>query len=365
MKIMYDYQILWLQKYGGISRYFYEIVHRISEKHKDVIIEVPVLSAKNQYFKDLFSYVELKVSVVERIINEIWTVLKIIFSRLKKEPYEIIHLTFYLPLIWDKFIDRSQTKVVVTVYDMIHEKYMEEDKRLIRNKKKWMEKADGIITISEYTKQDILKIYPQLYEKEIKVIYLGNSLELKPVRVEVPERYVLFIGNREGYKNFLLLIKAFSQMTDYSISLLCVGGGEFSEEETEKIRQLNLEKRVTNLDVNDAQLAYLYQNAICMVFPSVYEGFGIPILEAFYWRCPVLLSDCSCFPEVAGDAAIYFRGNSVDDLYDKLSCIIENIQIREDLIKKGDLQLRNYSWMKTADETYNFYNKLLMKKKEV
>lgn len=364
MKIMYDYQILWLQEYGGISRYFHEIIHGIRADYQNVEVEIPVLAASNQYFKGEIFYKKWKFKTIERAVDEIWTVLKIIHSHITGNPYDIIHLTFYLPLIWDKFVKRKQSKIVITVYDMIHEKYICEDKRLIRNKKKLMEKADGIITISERTKKDMLEIYPQLNDKKIRVIYLGNSMGINPKVVSTPPKYVLFVGNREGYKNFSVLLEAFSRISenDNSISLVCAGGGQFSEKEKVQIQKYKLEKKIIQMTVDDAELAYLYKEAFCMVFPSLYEGFGIPILEAFYWKCPVILSDCSCFPEIAEDAGLYFKGNSSDDLYGTMLRMIENESLRNNLKEKGTLQLKKYTWEKTVTETYNFYKELLESK---
>lgn len=360
MRIMYDYQILWLQKYGGISRYFYEIIRGMRSRHSDIVqIDVPTAGTENYYFSKEIPYRRWKKKWVERIADEICTVYKILSARITGKPYDIVHISYYLPLLWDRFLGKK-SRLVVTVYDMTHEKYMKEDQRLIRNKLRLMERADGIIAISQKTKDDILEIYPHLRKKAIRVIYLGNSLTVYPEFVTVPDKYILYVGNRGGYKNFGVLAEAFVKLcrTEKEICLICAGGGNFTDEEEAFWGRHNVRGRIWQITVRDTQLAYLYQHAECLVFPSRYEGFGIPITEAFYWRCPVVLSRSSCFPEIAGDAALYFDENNSADLCEELRRFIEDEKLREKLAEKGEERSKKYSWEKCVDETYMFYKDL-------
>lgn len=361
MKIMYDYQILWLQQYGGISRYFYELILELKKYPKSAQIEIPVIAAQNFYFKKLLRYQDWANKRAERIVNEFWTAYKIITSYFKKKPYEIIHLTFYLPLIFNWFINDKKTKVIVTVYDMIHEKFMPVDKRLIRNKRKWIERADGIIAISECTKRDLLQYYPNIDPRKIEVIYLGGNNDISPRQLTLPDRYLLFVGNRAGYKNFTVFLQPRIRqiLQDNGWKLLCVGGGSFTKKEQQAISSAGMSDYVKQLTASDEELACLYANAECMVFPSLYEGFGIPVLEAFRWGCPAVLSDIQCFREIAGNAALYFEADSSQSLAGCLQRILCEGGERDVLAALGKERLKNYSWEKTADETFRFYQKIL------
>lgn len=362
MKIMYDYEILWLQKYGGISRYFYELSGEIRRKNPNAMVEIPVIAAENKIFSNSIKYKEWNIKFFERIVNEIYSIWKVMIRNIMGRPYEIVHPTFYLPLVWNRLINRKRTKLVLTVFDMTHEKYMQYDRRLIQNKRKLMEKADGIIAISENTKHDILILYPYLEKKKIRVIYLANGMQrIIPRKIVTPKRYILYVGNRNNYKNFETLLKAFTELKekDKDIKLLCAGGETFTDEEIRKMRTHNIKNEVIYMPVNDEELAYLYKNAVCFVFPSLYEGFGIPILEAFYWKCPVVLSRCSCFPEIAQDAAIYFEGDDASDLACKIRIVAYDDKLRNNMKKRGTKRLETFSWERTAAETYAFYKELL------
>lgn len=361
MKIMYDYQILWLQQYGGISKYFYELILELKKCSGFPLIEIPVIAAQNSYFRKLLQYKEWPDKRWERIVNEFWTAYKIITSYLKNKPYEIIHLTFYLPLIFNWFINEKKTKVIVTVYDMIHEKYMPNEKRLIRNKRKWVERADGIIAISECTKQDLLQYCPSVNEGKIEVIYLGCNSDILPAPLILPDKYILFVGNRAGYKNFAIFLQpAIRQVfRDYGLKLLCAGGSVFSKEEQLSINEAGMDDYVKQMTVSDEALAYMYTKAECLVFPSQYEGFGIPVLEAFSWGCPAVLSDIQCFREIAGNAALYFNADSSASLASCLEQVLLENDKRQLLVELGKERLTHYSWKKTADETFRFYQKIL------
>lgn len=361
MKIMYDYQILWLQQYGGISRYFCELIHELVKYPMSAQIEIPVIAAQNSYFRELLGYKEWTNKRWERIANEICTVYKIITSYMKKKPYEIIHLTFYLPLIFTWFINYRKTKVVVTVYDMIHEKYMPDEKRLIRNKRKWIERADGIIAISECTKQDLLQYYPCVKEEKIEVIYLGSNSNIRLAQLTLPNKYILFVGNRAGYKNFEIFLQPEIRqvLKNNGLTLLCVGGGGFTSEEQLAINKAGMDNCVKQLTASDEELAYMYTKAECLVFPSQYEGFGIPVLEAFSWECPAVLSDTQCFREIAGNAALYFDAGSGASLALCLEQLLLDKDKKQSLAELGKDRLMHFSWKKTSEKTLQFYQKIL------
>ncbi|WP_243669147.1 glycosyltransferase family 4 protein [Methanoculleus chikugoensis] len=177
-------------------------------------------------------------------------------------------------------------------------------------KKKLIEQAEAIIAISESTKSDIIK-YTNAEPDRISVVYLGNPFEylVQSHRVKnnfehpaLEEPYILFVGNRNGYKNFIFFIKSVARLLkkDENLRVYCAGGGPFMRPELEILNELNILSKVRFINTNDLIMKHLYENAQAFIFPSLYEGFGLPILEAFSCGCPALLSNSSSFPRSGG-----------------------------------------------------------------
>jgi len=178
--------------------------------------------------------------------------------------------------------------------------------------------------------------------------YQNNSSEVKD--------YILFVGHRDSYKNFNRFLEAVSPLLlKYDLKLLCTGP-IFNNVELEFINNLNINDKVIHIFVAEDKLKDLYSNALFFVYPSLYEGFGIPILEAFSSGCPVLLSNASCFPEIAGDAAIYFDPYSLEDMQQKIRDLLLSSSRQDEYRKKGYDKIKQFSWKKTAIETYDLYS---------
>ncbi|WP_286072298.1 glycosyltransferase family 1 protein [Duncaniella freteri] len=251
----------------------------------------------------------------------------------------------------------------MTVYDMIHERFPEmfpEQDHTSELKRITVTKADKIIAISHWTKKDLIEIYG-LPEDKIEVIHLGQSIDTtneQPVE-GLPESYILFVGNRGAYKNFERFARAFARIhrNHPDVKLVCTGG-LFSESEMAFLKDLSIDSCIHHYFVSEAQLVYLYRHALCFVFPSLYEGFGIPILEAYAADCPLVLSNTSCFPEVAHDGGIYFDPYDVDSITEAIERVVTDVHLRSELVNKGRKVLDMYSWDKMAIETAKVYESL-------
>lgn len=375
MKILYDYQTLLRQKYGGISRYFYELAINVERLDPDVNIDIVAILSQNYYFsnyKSMKSYNTNNtiIKYIARLINKITIRSKISINNVMGKPYDIIHPTYYSDYFMG--LNHKKNKLVLTVHDMTHEKFLKDSKdlgcqRIMKMKRRMILKADFIIAISENTKKDLLEFYPQLKEEKIKVIYHGyNRIDSNEVIEDSNkklflEKYVLFVGTRITYKNFTNFLRSASILCkeDKELKILCVGGTKFNDSEIQKIKELKLTDRIYQKYLNDKELELAYKNAQCFVFPSLYEGFGIPILEAFSNKCPVVLSNASCFPEIAMDAALYFDGNDVDNMASTISKVIYDNKLKEILINKGIKRLEDFSWEETAKDTIEVYHKVL------
>jgi glycosyltransferase involved in cell wall biosynthesis len=373
MKILLDPQIYDQQRYGGISRYYTEIFSVILRKKNKVLI--PFYTTANIYYRQsiLVTFQQKLYSLYLRILikfriryreDTIARNKKYLKETLLRKQYDLFIPTYYDPY----FIkDIGSKPFVLTVYDMIHEifpEYFSNDKILVPNKRYLIEKATRIIAVSENTKKDIIKIYPHIDVSKIDVVYHGCSIKVnKRDSVSLPEKYILFVGTRSDYKNFIFFVQSITMLlkNDKVLHLICAGGGDFNSVEKELILELGLESQINQKYFNEDELGYFYNRAICFVFPSMYEGFGIPVLESMTCGCPVVLGRHSSFPEVAGDAGVYFDINSAHDLKDKISSLVQNELLRNEYSQRGLEQAKKFSWEKAAKECLIVYKKACYK----
>jgi glycosyltransferase involved in cell wall biosynthesis len=221
-------------------------------------------------------------------------------------------------------------------------------------------KSDKIIAISEFTKSEILK-YLTVDNEKIKVVHFGidsekieselhDSLSIK----SIPAKYLLYVGNIKPHKNLINLLKAFeiilSSHNDYK--LIIVGKKEgfiTGDNEVFKIVENNSLLKANIIFtgyIENRELYNYYKSSSIFVFPSLYEGFGIPPLEAMICECPVVASNITAIPEICGDAILYVNPMQPEDIAEKVNTLIENRYLREELIKKGKLQITKFSLAK-------------------
>lgn len=232
-------------------------------------------------------------------------------------------------------------------------------------------RSDKIIAISESTKRDILKFYPEVTEDKIKVIYLGFDAEVysKDRDFEEEKRikekykiegdYILYTGAIQPRKNLKVLVEAFEIIKKRrSTPLKLVLASENAwlwQEFTKKIeRSPNKEDIIVTGRFNFDDLGHLYRGAKIYVYPSLYDGFGITPLEAMAAKVPVICANNSSLPEVAGDAALYFDEKSPEDLALKIEQILDDEKLKADLIERGLFQIKKFSWEKCAKETLGY-----------
>lgn len=367
MNILYDHQIFSLQTYGGISRYFSELIHGINSNTIHTA-QLSLAYTNNVYAHDLLvsNRSFLRNRNFPKKMPLLYNINKISSSfDLLTKSHDLVHATYYDPYILPLLKGRP---FVITFLDMIHEKFGSQftrelayDGTITKHKRLVANRADCIIAISESTKRDIVNLL-DIDPSKISVVYLGNSLLLPPpelVNAEVELPYLLFVGNRSMYKNFTGLLKAIHPiLKKHKIKLVCAGGGVFTKGEKEFIKTLNVAEFVSQQSFNDKTLPLLYQNALAFIFPTLYEGFGIPVLEAFACDCPCIISEVSSLPEIAGEAALYIEPTIPESIAYAVEKIIGNSALRETLIQKGREQLAKFSWQRTIDDTVNLYQSI-------
>lgn len=370
--ILYDKQIFKFQQFGGISRYFSILMDGLAHSYKCKILPNNYFSNnshlnRRQLNKFSFLYQTRKFKGKNRLINFMNSKDDRNIKRfIEQGKYDIFHPTYYEVDFLDYMpINKS---FVLTVYDMIHEKMPElifDNYNEVMNKSLLIRKAKHIIAISENTKKDIIHFYPEIDSQKITVIHLACSQGFQS-EIQISSHlsnYILFVGNRGFYKNFNWMFQSISHfLKEKNMILVCAGGGNFSDSEIELFKSVDLDEKVLFIDIsNDNILNELYTNAFCFIFPSLYEGFGIPILEAFSSNCPVILSKASCFPEVAENAALYFELYKPDTLVEQLNNLYSNKNLRYELINKSKDILLKYSWEKMVSEHMVVYNSILKK----
>lgn len=300
-----------------------------------------------------------------RIVHprKLWTQIGLPFNLYLHKPRPDVFFTptHYAPRF-------SPVPTVISIMDLsyIHfpQMFRQKDLYQLRNWTSYsVKKAKKILTISKASKDDIIKIY-QIPEEKVVVTYPGIKLKttmqnskLIREKYNIRRDYILFVGTLQPRKNITRLIEAFSKLShtkkSEGMSLVIIGKKGWMYEEILKAPEtFGIKDKVKFLDfVPDEDLPSFYQNALCFVLPSLYEGFGLPVLEAMQHGCSVITSNVSSLLEAGGDAALYVKPDDVDDIASKIKTLIEDKKLREELIKKGYNQIKKFSWEKTAKET--------------
>ncbi len=366
MRILLDEQIFSTQQYGGISRYFCEIGKHIITNNKDSV-RFSLKFTNNEYLNSLRNESNGKINNInsfggngiKKTINRLHSITSLFYS-----GYDIFIPTYYNPYFLK--YKRKNKPYVLTVHDMIDEAYPFQTsyyQKITSFKKKCIENADHIIAISECTKNDLLKYYPDL-ESKISVIYHGYTVtppskESQLLSNHINTNYILYVGKRDHYKNYEFCIRSIAKiLRTNNIHIVCAGGGGWTDYEKDMHNELGIENHCIQLNVSDAELASLYKFALMFIFPSEYEGFGLPILEAFSNECPVLLSNSSCFPEIAGSAALYFENGRSEDLENKVKMLLYDTEKIRNFIENGREKLKQYSWKTCCQATLEVYKSI-------
>lgn len=368
MKIVFDHQIFYYQRYGGISRYICELASRLTGI-TDINVSVVAPFHDNQHLATILPMNLKTISLPFQFRGSYRMecvgrkVLLPLLYRLNADA-DIIHETYYSLNTQGKARYR-----IVTVHDMIHELFTDDftaDELTITGAKRAaIARADHVICVSESTRQDLIQII-NVDSRKISVVHHGYSSSfvgepVLPAELTNGRPYILYVGSRRRYKNFNKLCLAFSssRLLKENYDLVAFGGGELSETETSCLFELGINNKVHQVSGDDHLLARYYTGAALFVYPSLYEGFGIPPLEAMSFGCPVACSNTSSIPEVVGNAGAYFNPSDVDSMREAIENIIDDDSHRLQLVKLGYKRLENFSWDKCATETAAIYKHIM------
>jgi glycosyltransferase involved in cell wall biosynthesis len=369
MRIFYDGEVFRMQAIGGVNRYFENLISRLPSDCEPSLLVPPASDVSrvthpklrvNRYGNERLQKISHRLNQYGlRLEKHYWNQVRSL------RAFDVAHPTYY-SLITGREMKQYRCPVVVTVWDMIYElfpKELDPTGEGAAEKKKAVMSADAVICISENTKRDLLQMY-SIPENKITVTWLAANLDAGISHGSEPipgHPYYLYVGARAPHKNFGTLLRAFAGAVSVhsDLSLAVAGGQPFNDEEKRVIAELKLDKHIDHYgQISDEHLAKLYRLSLALVYPSLYEGFGIPPLEAMACGTAVIAARTSSIPEVVGDAGIYFDAKATDELTDILIDLIGNTPLRDKLISDGSARARRFSWDKTAAQTAQVYRTL-------
>lgn len=354
MNKYFDNIIYFLQNSGGGSVYWGEIT-KVYKSKTDAFFIQPDLHSDNIVYKNM----EFTNIIYEKYIS--LKVLRYLPCNIKIEQGSIFHSSYY------RYSNQNAVKNIVTVHDFTTEHYSKGLSRLIHHKQKSsaIKNSVGIICISEKTKKDLLEFYPEyINQKKIEVIYNGVSEDFyhekncSKVKINFSlneeVKYLLYIGHRTMYKNFNFAIELINYLPK-NYKLLIVGN-PLSMNEIKLLYKIQ-NKFVFLGNLSNKDLNMIYNIVECLIYPSSYEGFGIPLIEAFKCGCPVVAQNLEVFKEISGNAALLVEGLDIKAFKSKI-LELKKEKFRNELIQLGFKQAKNFSWNKCSTQVNDFYHSI-------
>lgn len=367
VRIYYDHQLTSLQDAGGASRYHYELL-RCLESVPDVQTTTFLGFNSSVYPYQQVASAKTKVvgfrgplpkGVKRYAVNEALANVVAPFCG-KFDIYHPSHQRM-LPFV-------SARRLVVTHHDCIYERFpiFRFAKTALRAKKKLFAAADLIICDTESSRSDLLRFY-EIGVAKTRIVHLGFSRLLRSpesageLRRRIRRDYILYVSGRSLYKNFGGLLRAFRDTRlNETLDLLVFGGGPLTTDERELIANLGIRESVVAIPIaDDGLLAEAYAGARLLAYPSLFEGFGLPPLEAMHLGCPVLACNASSLPEICGDAPFYFEPGQPRSLSDALLRAVDDTPARAVATERGRRVASQYSWEKCTQETLAVYRECL------
>lgn len=343
------------QKATGVHRYAFEICNKLYEMGVNFHVAIP-----QEIHSDYkFSFKTVKC------------------GSLNTHLWEQISLPRYLKSIGSPLLisftgcgPLNYNNQIMTIHDVSHERYPEWFSKNYYRFYHFMmprigRKAHAVLTVSEFSKKEIIDTLA-LDSSKIHVIHSNVPFHNIPTREEIldynpdpaRERYIIAVSTMDPRKNFIRLVEAFEKIKDKSVKLYIIGMS-FKAFNTPDLKKLISENVHLPGYIPDDALQKMYQDALLSIYPSLYEGFGLPPLESMTYGCPAINSDIPALREVSGDAALYVDPYDIEDITDKINRLLEDESLREELRLKGLEQIKNYSWDKSARQVYDLIQKFM------
>ena len=360
MKLYLDTIIFARQRFGGISNVWYEYISRML-KDKQIDLNLFDLEEQNYINK---RYIELDKTSAKHYKEDKKniSILRLTNPNIRETNKCIFQSTDL------RICKKKNVKNIVMIYDTTHQIYFKGIKKIINTyqKRRAIKNADGIVYISDNTRKDTNKFFKKSTEKMEKVVYIAAADDFcKLDKPELPERYkeienqkyFIYVGDRTHYKNVDFLYDVLRKNSD--IKMVLIGGKDFSDKELENIADIK-DRIFKYSKVPNDELNILYNLAFCSIYPSLYEGFGIPLLEAMKSGCPVIAFNNSSIPEVLRNSGILLNNNDIDGCSKELKKL-ENNNYRKKISDEEMCQSKFFGWDKAYDELISFYKEVLEK----
>lgn len=367
INLLLDHQIFSLQNYGGITTYFVGLMNNL--KISKIKFQLPVLVSSNP-FACIFSnqlYLNCSDWTVRMFLKYVYFGLNSLYTLylMRDKNINIYHATYFE----DFFLNTIRNlPLVITIYDCSYEELGSNEfwtNRILKKRERLIERANAIISISDSVRNDLLNYY-NVDRSKITTIHLFSPITRTLANTykkhKTGEKYLLYIGTRSFNKNFNRMLKVFKKINNrYSdINLICAGGGKFTPSELQSMRDIGILEKVAHVEYgNDLELIPIYKQALMFVYPSLKEGFGIPLLGSFACGCPVVASDIPVFNEIAADAFVKFNPLSLASIEKAILKVIDKRVDIKRLILNGYRYSDRYTSKKTTDKTIELYKSLL------
>jgi glycosyltransferase involved in cell wall biosynthesis len=368
LRIIFDDEIFTSQFSGGVSRAFTELGEALVAI-PDISVAVPFPVTANLHLgaSTIFHGRALgprwRLPGLRRVLRAINR--QAVTITLARAEADVVQATWYDTSLFDRV---GGVPVVATVHDMLPELMPEAvpaGRTVHGDKLAFLPRARLLIAVSETTAAALCRL-TGISRDSVRVIHHGVSERVRwppghgrPSRL--PESFLLFVGRREGYKNFLGAAPSVARLLrrNAAMHFVCVGAGGLAAEELEPFIQARVADRVHQIEADDELLAGCYAHAEAFLFPSRYEGFGLPLLEAMINRCPVISSNGGALPEVADDAALYFDPAQPEALVELVETLRSDRRQRDKLVAAGLLRVADFSWSRTAAKYAAAYSELI------
>lgn len=343
------------QKATGVHRYAFEICNKLHEMGVDFHVAIPKKIDPGYKFK-------FKTVTCGSLNTHLWE--QISLPRYLKSIGSplLISFTGCGPLNYDNQI--------ITIHDVSHERYPEWfSKNYFRYYHFMMprigKKAHAVLTVSEFSKHEIVETLG-LDADKIHIVHSNVPFQTKPSLEDIlnyvpdsgSERYIIAVSSMDPRKNFIRLAKAFQHIEDKSVKLYIIGM-RFKAFNTPDMEEITGENIHLPGYIDDEALQKMYQNAILSIYPSLYEGFGLPPLESMTYGCPAIASDIPALREISGDAAFYVDPYDTGDITNGINILLKDDKLRHELKLKGLEQIKKYSWEKSAEQVYELAQKFM------
>lgn len=365
MKILLDNIIYSKTSNGGISNYWFELSNYLLKMNIDDIFFYEEVNALLNFHRNQLVLPNDKILTSNKTIN--FSLLDRFLSvKLQNQEFDdffLYHSSFYRSIKGVKNFNE-----ITTVHDFTHDYFFPSHKRILHNYLKYssIKRSKGIICISENTYKDLKKFCPPNKKQKVQIIYNGVSNDYFKINEDntviqnyleksnIITPYLLYLGSRVNYKNFSFVAKLFNELPDMNLVIV---GNNLSKAELNLFNKESSKRIIVKNNVDNFELNRLYNFAHALIYPSSYEGFGIPIIEAMKAGCPVLSLQNSSIVEVSGNAAILFE--ELDLLKFKVAIKELNKEsFRDEFVEKGMLNAKKYDWDKCCKETHDFYKEM-------